>query len=295
MSIRRRKRSSCFATASGPPPPAVTRRRTAAPGTRLRRRRGRAPGGRRRGRRASCPPRRLAHEAADDGVRLAERHAAGDQVLGEIGRAERRDVGGGLMRSTSKVAARSSRRRAETGATVDGVEQQLLVLLQIPVVGERQALEGRRSPARWPIEPPALPRAARRCRGSSSAGASTSRWRRRRRGEEPELVVDHSTQLLAEAREVDAEQRDGEERLGDEVAVRRRVEGVLEGGREAELRGVVTQVQRQARTQPAHRRRAAGVERRRVGAGGRRRAPSAQAWASRWWASSTGWARCRWV
>ena len=96
--------------------------------------------------------------------------------------------------------------------------------------------------------------------------------------------------------EVDAEQRQVEQRLGDEVAVADGVEAVLERAGEAEVGGGDRRVERQRRAGQR-----AGAERRHVEA--RRRVASrrstsrasAQPWASRWWASSTGWARCRCV
>ena len=88
------------------------------------------------------------------------------------------------IRSWFHVAVR--RRRASAARArphlAHRVEQRLLVLLQVAVVGERQALEGdqhRRSGAR--SAGPSCPGPARRRRGSSSAAASSCRWRRRRR------------------------------------------------------------------------------------------------------------------
>ena len=74
--------------------------------------------------------------------------------------------------------AQSARARADL---VDGVEERLLVLLEIPVVGEREPLqrrEQRRSGGRSGARP--CPGRARRRRGSSSAAASTSPSTRRR-------------------------------------------------------------------------------------------------------------------
>ena len=97
-------------------------------------------------------------------------------------------------------------------------------------------------------------------------------------------------------RQVHAEQGEVEQRLGDEVAVAHRVEGVLERRGEAEVGRDAVGIERQRRAGQR-----AGAERRHVeprdGSSSSRSTSraSAQPWASRWWASSTGWARCRWV
>ena len=74
---------------------------------------------------------------------------ASDEELGEVGRAEHRVVGGGRHPVGSKVAASIipvERAEREDGL-VDRVEQWLLVLLQVTVVRERQALQRREEPA----------------------------------------------------------------------------------------------------------------------------------------------------
>jgi hypothetical protein len=52
---------------------------------------------------------------------------------------------------------------------VDRVEDRLLVLLQVPVVGQRQPFAGGEQPVRLPISRPALPRVSSATSGSSSA------------------------------------------------------------------------------------------------------------------------------
>ena len=91
-------------------------------------------------------------------------------------------------------------------------------------------------------------------------------------------------------------EREVEQRLGDEVTVAHRVERVLERRREAEIgRGAVRD--RAAATSPRARplraatRRAASI----VASNRSTSRASAQPCASRWCASSTGWARCTWV
>ena len=65
---------------------------------------------------------------------------------------------------------------------------------------------------------------------------------------EAELLGGPQHQLLAQAREVHAEQRDVEQRLGHEVAVRDGIERVLEAAVEAELRRHEVGVEREGRT-----------------------------------------------
>ena len=78
---------------------------------------------------------------------------------------------------------------------VDGVEERLLVLLEVAVVRERQPLErGEQEPARWPISRPALPRASSAMSGFFFCGSielpvAYASARRRK----PNSSVDHST------------------------------------------------------------------------------------------------------
>ena len=76
---------------------------------------------------------------------------------------------------------------------------------------------------------------------------------------EAELLGGPDDQLLAEPRQVDPEQRQVEQRLGDEVPVRHRVEGVLEPGSETEILGDGIRVERERGTCEG-----AGAERRHV-------------------------------
>ena len=131
---------------------------------------------------------------------------------------------------------------------VDRVEQRRLVLLQIAVVAERQALE-RRQQAREVADHPA--RLAPRQLGDVGVlllrehGAEPVAYASSRRGE-AELVGRPEDDLLAQPRQVDRHQAQCEQRLGDEVAVADRVEAVLEPAREAEVvgRGVGVEGQR---------------------------------------------------
>ena len=76
---------------------------------------------------------------------------------------------------------------------------------------------------------------------------------------EAELLGRPQHDLLPHARQVHAQQREIEERLGHEVAIGHRIEGVLEAAVEPELRGDVVGIERQRR--PGQR---AGAERRDV-------------------------------
>src|SRR3546814_1687106 len=78
---------------------------------------------------------------------------------------------------------------------------------------------------------------------------------------EAELVARPEHDLLADARQVDAEQGEREERLGDEVSVGDGVEAVLEAAGEAEVGGDAVGVERDRRA-----RQGASAERRHVGA-----------------------------
>ena len=85
----------------------------------------------------------MAHERADDLVRLAERHAALDEGVGDVGGEEqavgrRRHARRSRSAARGSIAARTSRQLAQRGG---GVEEQRLVLLEVAVVGERQALQ----------------------------------------------------------------------------------------------------------------------------------------------------------
>ena len=113
---------------------------------------------------------------------------------------------------------------------------------------------------------------------------------------EPELLGRPQHDLLAHPGEVHAEQREVEQGLGHEVPVGHRVEGVLEPAVEAEVLGHEVRVERERGAGQRAGARAGETSIRSTVATSRSTSrASAQPWASRWWASSTGWARCRWV
>ena len=173
-------------------------------------------------------------------MRLAERGAGEDQLLGEVGGRHVRGVGGRLHRRGVELDRREEARHGRQAQRdlVDRVEEGLLVLLEIAVVGERKALEGGEQAGEVADQPTRL--AAHELgdvgvlllRHHRAAG----RERIVERGE-AELVRCPEHELLADARQVEAHHREGEQRLGDEVAVRHRVEAVLEPCREPEVLG----------------------------------------------------------
>ena len=91
------------------------------------------------------PAKRRPHVRTDDGVGLAERHARPDEELGEVGGRRRLLVGGGLHRlgHERRRGDHPGQRGDRERDLLDRVEQRLLVLLQVAVVGERQALQRR--------------------------------------------------------------------------------------------------------------------------------------------------------
>ena len=112
---------------------------------------------------------------------------------------------------------------------VDGVEQRLLVLLEVAVVREGQPLERGQEAGEVADQPAGLAPGQlghvgvlllRQHRAAGRVGVGEPH--------EPELLARPQHDLLAHAAQVDAEQGEGEQRLGHEVAVADGVEGVLE-------------------------------------------------------------------
>ncbi len=139
----------------------------------------------------------------------------------------------------------TSARRA-TVIWCDRVDERLLVLLEVPVVGERQPLQGHQQPGQVPDEPTRLAPGQlghvgvlllgqHRAAGGVGVGERA----------EAELLGRPQHDLLPHPREVHAEQGDVEERLGHEVAVGDGVERVLEPCVEAEVLGHEVGVERQ--------------------------------------------------
>ncbi len=210
---------------------------------------------------------RVAHQRPDPRVGVAEGHALLHQPLGEVDR-------GGVLAVGRRLHAccHHLRRREQPGdraqrepALVERVEQRLLVLLEVAVVGEREALERGQEPGEVADQAAGL--AAREL---GDVGVLLLRQHRRPgavrvgEAEEAELLAAPQHDLLAQTRQVHLGERGDEQRLGHEVAVGHRVERVVEPAGEAEVGGGGVGIEREAR--PRER---AGAERRDVGPGER--------------------------
>ena len=195
------------------------------------------------GRTASRTPSRSAwrDQRPDDVVGGPERHAAPDERVGD-GRRGRVALGGRGRASASRSIVE---RRDQPGhdrerrlVRRDRAEQRRLVLLEIALVAERQALEQRRGRR----SAPPITRAARPRTSSAGSGlrlfgiielpveyASATRTN-------PNARVRPPRDLLGEPAEVDHPERDRGERLDDEVAIADGVERVRGDAVEPELR-----------------------------------------------------------
>ncbi len=208
-----------------------------------------------------------ADERPDGAVRLAERHTLADEVLGEVGGSEVGLVGGDLHAGGVEGERRDHAPERPGGelAGVERVEERRLVLLEVAVVGEGQALERRKEAGEVADEPSRLA-----SHELGDVGVLLLRQHRRAGGvlvgelREPELVGAPQDELLPQSGEVHHRERADEEGLGDEVAVGDRVERVLEACGEAELVGRGVRVERQARAGEG-----TGAQRRDGGAGER--------------------------
>ena len=238
------------------------------------------------------------HAGAGDLVGHPERHALADQPLGDVG-GERE----ALRRQLGHPAGVELQRRDHPGHRrqqhlqgVHGVEDRLLVLLQVAVVGQRQRLERREQPGQVPDQPAGL---AAGELGDVGVLLLRHDARPRRPGvvqpDEAELPGRPEDQLLGEAADVHAELGADEGELGDEVPRRRAVDRVRAGrprsrARRPPRRGPARGTGRPA---PPSRTASRGVATQSASRSTSR--TSGQACASRWWVSSTGWACCRCV
>ena len=170
----------------------------------------------------------------------AEWHTVLNQPLRDIG-GQGEPLGGELRHPLvveGHRAHHAANGRQEDGQGVDGVEDRFLVLLQVPVVGQGQGLEGGEQPGQVADEAPGLAagelghvrvlllRHDGRARGVGVV-----------QGDEVELLGVPDDDLLAQARDVDGGHRQHEAELGDNVAGGRAVDGVLHGGLEPEVGG----------------------------------------------------------
>ena len=209
------KRSSWPATGIGPAPPGVVRRVTATPGATS----AAASGPRRSSAATSVGQRRLPrqrppHERADDGVGVTERGAPLDEPLGEVGGRDGLGVGGGLhpLGQERRRGDHPGHRRQAERHLPDRVEQRLLVLLQVAVVRQRQALQRHQQAGEVADQPAGL--AAHQL---GDVGVLLLRQHRRAGGVgvveagEAELVAGPQHPLLAHPGQVDAEQGEVEQ------------------------------------------------------------------------------------
>ena len=180
-----------------------------------------------------------AHRARDGLVRVAERHALAHQVIGEIGggrmalgrrrahpRCVDRDAGGDEIRHD----------RERVGERVDDVEQRLLVLLVVAVVGERLRLHQHQQ--RDQVAGDASGLAAGELddigilllRHDRRSGAEAIGERHERKAR-----IHPPRELFGEARDVRHRQRGGGGELDGEIPIGHRVEGIVAERFEAEL------------------------------------------------------------
>ena len=183
---------------------------------------------------------RLAHEPRHDAVRLAERHAAAHEQVGDVGGGDQL-VGGGrgeALAVEGDPLEHPARRRQRELERVDGVEEVLLVLLHVLVVGQRQ-------PVHDPVEADEVRDHPRRLGAQQLGGVGVLLLRHDRRARrpgvgdlaEPELLARPQHELGPEAREVGRAGGRRAEVVEHEVAVGDGVDRVRRDGGEAELGG----------------------------------------------------------
>ena len=174
-------------------------------------------------------------------VRIAERHPALDERLGGVGRQEQRVVRRCREPLAVELEAPNERRQGlqRAGQVGSCSEDRCLVLLQVAVVGERQALHGREQPGQ-----PADRRAGLAAHELGHIRVQLLGHHRRPRRDvlpergEAELARRPEDDLLAEPREVNEAERHGVEVVEREVPVRDRVERVPHlAGRRRERQG----------------------------------------------------------
>ena len=223
---------------------------------------------------------RRAHEPADDAVGLAERHPLADQQVGDVGGGDHLVGGrGGEPLAVEAQAGEQPLGRLEAELDrVDGVEQRLLVLLQVLGVGERERVQDAGERRQRAGDPRRL-----RAQQLGRVGVLLLRHQARAGGEvvgglaEAELAARPDHDLRAEPRQVRRADRRRVHVVEREVAVGDGVDRVRRRAREAELvrRRLAVEVPVEARERTrAERHRAAS-------SGGRSRSGSRRARASR--------------
>ena len=176
------------------------------------------------------------HDGADGLVRLAKRHALAHEIISEIG-CEQRGIGhGGGAAPGVHLQAREQAGEhieAERGL-VETVEDRRLVLLQVAVVGERQALHERQQRVQVALQARGL--AAQQF---ARVGILLLRHERRAGAErvgqrhKAELRARPEDEILGDARKVHAGERAGGGELDEHVAVGHGIHGVLRHPRPA--------------------------------------------------------------
>ena len=147
------------------------------------------------------------------------------------------------IRSRSKRAPRDhpgGRGEAEL-ERVDGVEEVLLVLLQVLVVGQRQRVHHAVQRARWPTTRGALARSSSAASGFFFCGMIDEPLvHASRQLDEAELLAGPEHELGAQPREVGRAGRRGAEEVEDEVAVGDGVDRVRRDARRSRARAATS-------------------------------------------------------
>ena len=180
------------------------------------------------------------HHVADDRVGLAEGHALAHEVISQVGGGhEAAQAAGTHVVAVDAHGAHHARAHVQgVRHGVGCVEDWLLVLLHVLVVGQRDALHGGEQAHQVAVDAARL--AAREL---GEVGVLLLRHDGGAGGvgvvhcDEAELVARPVHELLAQARQVHLRHRAGVEQVEEEVAVAHRVHGVLGDAREAQLLG----------------------------------------------------------
>ena len=201
----------------------------------------------------------LAHQAGHDPVRLAERHAAAHEQVGDVGGRDHlvRGRAGERLAPEADRPEHPARGLQAQVERVDRVEQVLLVLLHVLVVGQREAVH-------HPVEGAQVRDHARRLRAQELRGVGVlllghdrgARGPGVRDLAEAELLARPQHDLGAQPRQVRRAGGRGGQEVQHEVAVGDRVDRVRRHGREAEVVGQHPAVGREV-----HARQRAGAER----------------------------------
>ena len=166
---------------------------------------------------------RLAHDPTDELVRLSERHPLLHQPLGQVRRSQRRRAGRSRhrLRVERRRCQQASQRCKRAPDLVDSVKKRFFVLLQVPVICEREPLQRRQEPGQMADQTARFAT----CQFGNVCVLLLGEHRAAGRigvvqVQEAELFGRPEHYFLAEAREVGAQERKVKERLGHEVTVR---------------------------------------------------------------------------